>query len=262
MKGDIGRPVIAKLLLALRQSPWTVGLFALSIHGVLLPAALATTLTVPGDANIFGAGHATPPGPVGGNGELPSEFDFGFTAGSDLVLIFSSVTGNVIMDSGSGNHLNDPDGVGSGSGVNVNSFGGISGTVATTAGFLAGVFLGPSEPTDPSPLRLDFTILGTSFTSLSPQLDQVFFIGDGLTGDGSGSLQQFNVPVGATRLVLGIVDAPGYNGDPGGYGDNTGSFSASFNINVVVPEPPVSVLLFGGAGAIGLLVRRVRTVRS
>lgn len=254
--------MISKLFLVLRQSPWTVALFALTIHGVVLPAALATTLTVPGDANIFGAGHATPPSPGGsGAGELPSEFDFGFTAGSGVVLIFSSVTGNVIVDSGSGNHVIDPDGVGSASGINVNSFGGISGTVATTAGFLAGAFLGPSEPTDPSPLRLDFTILGTSFTSLAPQLDQVFFIGDGLTGDGSGSLQQFNVPVGATRLVLGIVDAPGYNGDPGGYADNTGSFSASFNVNVV-PEPPVSVLLFCGAGAIGLLVRRVRAVRS
>jgi hypothetical protein len=260
MKGDIGRRVISKLLLALRQSRWTIALFALSIHGVLLPAASATTLTVPGDANIFGAGHATPPGGAGA-GELPSEFDFGFTAGSGLVLIFSGVTGSVIVDSGSGNHVNDPDGVGSASGINVNSFGGISGTVAPTAGFLAGVFLGPSEPMDPAPLRLDFTMIGTSFTSLSPQLDQVFFIGDGLTGDGSGSLQQFNVPIGATRLVLGIVDAPGYNGDPGGYADNTGSFSASFNVNVV-PEPPVSALLFGGAGAVGLLVRRARTVRS
>jgi len=254
--------VIAKLLPSSRQSACAIAFFALSTFGISLQPALAATLTVSGDSNIFGAGHAAPPAPGGGGaGALPPEFDFGFTAGSGLVLIFSSVTGSVIVDSGSGNHVNDPDGVGSASGINVNSFGGISGTVAPTAGFLAGVFLGPSEPTDPAPLRLDFTMIGTSFTSLSPQLDQVFFIGDGLTGDGSGSLQQFNVPVGATRLVLGIVDAPGYNGDPGGYADNTGSFSASFNVNVV-PEPPVSVLLFGGAGVIGLLVRRVRTVRS
>jgi len=137
---------------------------------MLSPVASSTTLTIPGDANIFGAGHTTPPAPGGGGaGELPPEFDFGFTAGAGLVLVFSSVTGNVTVDSGSGNHLNDPDGVGSASGIDVNSFGGISGVVAPTAGFLAGVFLGSTEPSDPAPLRLDFTMIGTSFTSLSPQ---------------------------------------------------------------------------------------------
>src|SRR4029077_8993410 len=128
------------------------------------------------------------------------------------------------------------------------------------AGFLAGVFLGPSEPSDPAPLRLDFTMIGTSLTSLSPHLDQVFFIADGLPGHGTGSIQQFNVPTGATRLILGLVDAPNYQGDPGGYGDNTGSFSATFSI---VPEPSVSALLFGGAGLLGLVGRRViRVIRG
>ena len=56
--------------------------------------------------------------------------------------------------------------------------------------------------------------IATSFASLSPLIDQVFFIGDGLTGDGSGSVQQFIVPTGATALYLGITDAPGYNGSP------------------------------------------------
>jgi len=236
-----------------------VAFFALFISGVLSPLAPATTLTIPADANIFGAGHATPPAPGGGGaGELPPEFDFGFTAGTGLVLIFTSVTGSVIFDSGSGNHVNDPDGVGSASGIDVNSFDGVSGTVANTAGFLAGVFLGATEPSDPAPLRLDFTMIGTSFTSLSPQLNQVFFIGDGLTGDGTGSMQQFNVPTGATRLVLGFVDAPNYHGDPGGFSDNTGSFSATFSI----PEPSVFALLLGGAGLLGLVGRRIRAVRD
>ena len=238
-----------------------IAFFALLIIWMLSPLAPAVNLTIPADANIFGAGHAVPPAPGGGGaGELPPEFDLGFTAGSGLVLIFTSVTGSVIVDSGSGNHVNDPDGVGSASGINVNSFDGISGTIANTAGFLAGVFLGASEPTDPAPLRLDFTMIGTSFTSLSPQLDQVFFIGDGLTGDGTGSIQQFNVPTGATRLILGFADAPNYQGDPGGYGDNTGSFSATFSI---VPEPSVSALLFSGAG-LGVLVGRrvIRVIRG
>jgi len=84
----------------------------------------------------------------------------------------------------------------------------------------------------------------------------VFFIGDGLTGDGSGTVQQFNVPAGATRLVLGLVDAPDYQGNPGGYGDNVGSFSATFT----VPEPSVSGLLFGGAGLLVAIVRRIRAI--
>ncbi len=62
----------------------------------------------------------------------------------------------------------------------------------------------------------------------------MFYIGDGLIGDGSGAAQQFVVPAGATRLFLGIPDAPAFNGGPGGYGDNFGSFTASF---VVTPEP-------------------------
>jgi len=222
----------------------------------------ATTLIVPGDANIFGAGHSSPPAPGGGGaGELPTEFDLGFTAGSGVVLVFSSVTGSVILNDGTGNNANDPDGIGSASNIGVNSFGGISGVVAPNAGFLAGVFLGPSEPTDPAPLRLDFTVVGTSFTSLSPQLDQVFFIGDGLTGDGTGTVQQFNVPVGATRLFLGLVDAPNYHGDPGAYGDNVGSFSATFD----VPEPS-ALKLFGVAtslAAFGLWCgRRLRRIQT
>src|SRR5256886_17045714 len=99
-----------------------IAFFALFISWTLSPLASATTLTTPADANIFGAGHTTPPAPGGGGvGELPPEFDFGFTAGTGLVLIFTSVTGSVIVDSGSGDHVNDPDGVGSASGIHVNS---------------------------------------------------------------------------------------------------------------------------------------------
>ena len=220
---------------------------------VLVRTISATTLIVPADANLFGAGHATPPAPGGGGiGELPSEFDLGFTAASGVVLTFSSVTGTIIVNNGSGNNLNDPDGVGSASSLNVNSVEGVSGIVAGTAGFLAGVFLGPFEPTDPAPVRLDFTMIGTNFTSLSPQLNQMFFIGDGLTGDGSGSVQQFNVPAGATRLFLGIADAPNYQGDPGAYGDNVGLFSATFS----VPEPSSGALVLAGICGLLMLVRR------
>jgi len=89
-------------------------------------------------------------------------------------------------------------------------------------------------------------------------LNQVFFIGDGLTGDGTGTVQQFNVPVGATRLVLGFVDAPNYQGDAGGYSDDIGSFTATF---AIVPEPSVLALLLGGVALCGLLGHRARSPR-
>src|SRR5438874_7690554 len=107
-----------------------IAFLALLISWMLSPLASAAILTIPADANIFGAGHATPPAPGGGGaGELPLEFDFGFTVGTGLVLIFTNVTGSAIVDNGSGNHVNDPDGVGSASGIDVNSFDGISGII-------------------------------------------------------------------------------------------------------------------------------------
>ncbi len=36
-----------------------------------------------------------------------------------------------------------------------------------------------------------------------------------------------------TRLFLGVLDPGGYNGPPGGYGDNSGAFTAS--IQVLLP---------------------------
>jgi hypothetical protein len=160
------------------------------------------------------------------------------------------------VNTGSGNNVNDPDGVGAGSpDSSTNSIGGLAGITAPNAGYLVGVFENATEPLDPAPARLDFSLIGTNFTNLSPALNQVFFIGDGLTGDGTGAPQQFQIPNGATRVFLGLADAPGYHGDPGGYGDNSGQFSAEFSI---VPEPSVIGLI--GIGA-GLALVRLRSRR-
>jgi hypothetical protein len=48
-------------------------------------------------------------------------------------------------------------------------------------------------------------------------------------------VQQFNVPVGATRLFLGLSDAPGFDGNPGAYDDNFGSFTVSFQFSFIIP---------------------------
>jgi hypothetical protein len=66
-----------------------------------------------------------------------------------------------------------------------------------------GVFLDDNAPnTSPAPSsNLDFSSTASrDFTTLSPQLKQVFFIGDGQNSD--GTQQQFIPPPGATRLFL------------------------------------------------------------
>ena len=207
-----------------------------------------TGKTVNAADNIFGAGQASPPG--GGN--LPTGYTL--DPGAGRTLTFSSVTGSATFNA---SNFNDPDGIGSVSNSSTNAASGLSGiTNLNHAGYLAGVFLPATGATGPTPSTLVFSDTGTSgsiatsFTSLSPALDQTFFIGDGMTGDGIGSVQQFVVPAEATRLYLGFADAPGYHGDPGAYGDNFGNFTASFTVSggvTATPEPSSYALLLASA---------------
>jgi hypothetical protein len=121
------------------------------------------------------------------------------------------------------------------------------------------VFLDNNLPTaSAAPATLDYSAIGTSFSSFSPLLKQVFFIGDGLTGTGTGTVQSFVVPDGATRLFLGDVD--GY-----GWYNNGGSVSGTVVAAAAVtstPEPATGGLLASCAiGFLGFLFRR-KYVRS
>jgi len=87
--------------------------------------------------------------------------------------------------------------------------------------------------------------LGTSFTQLSPLLNQTFYIGDGLTGTGSGTAQSFFVPDGATHFSMEIVDGSYFVGAPDYYDNNRGSFAVQGMI--AVPEPSTWVM-----GAVGI----------
>ena len=81
-----------------------------------------------------------------------------------------------------------------------------------------GVFLGPGDPGQGglTPTTLDFSSQQSrDFQTLSPQARQVFFIGDGRRDN--GSVQQFIVPAGATRLVIGTMDQYEWNNNVGGY---------------------------------------------
>jgi len=84
-----------------------------------------------------------------------------------------------------------------------------------------GVFLNDNDPsTSAAPAALDFsTDASRNFQSISPQLKQPFFIGDGVMDDGV-TLQSFVVPAGATRLYIGVMDGQQWS-------DNSGSLSTT-----------------------------------
>jgi len=190
-----------------------------------------TNLTVPGNAEIHGAGNAGLPDPSDGVApvlvNLPP---------NPLIVYLTNVSGTISLNGGGGK--NDADGVlQSGSGYPTwsyaGSYGGLSAIEIPGAGAIIGVFEPGTAPASgaSAPAELDFySTIDTNFTSLSPLLFQTFFMGDGLTGDGNGLTQQFKVPQGATQLYLGITDAEGFDGPPGGYGDNSGSFAVTVQV--------------------------------
>jgi len=218
-----------------------------------------SSLAVPGTANIWTAeGNAPLTCCINNGADTAAVLALGFTAGSGQVLTISSATGTV----GCQDVLtNGPDGGCTGFGAtDISGLGTISGIQATTTMFLVGVFLADTPPlTAPPGLNYDNVSLTYSQTSYSPLIGQVFFIGDGLTGTGSGSTQQFNVPAGATNLFLGFADAPGFSGPPDDYGDNPGSLSISGSISstTAVPEPATWSLMALGFAGVALLRRKL-----
>jgi hypothetical protein len=128
--------------------------------------------------------------------------------------------------------------------TDLNSVGPFSGYQLTDfVGALVGVFLEDSLPPAP-PAALRFYVsnnadggIQTNFRTLAPKIGQVFFIGDGLTGTGSGTLQTFFVPPTATHLYLGYVDVCSSSSTaPGCYFDNVGSLSVTVWLQQYIPD--------------------------
>ncbi len=136
--------------------------------------------------------------------------------------------------------------------TDINSYMGVSGLIQPKTLALLGVFLSDATPENPAPARLDFYDLSSDFASLSPEIGQSFFIGDGWTSD--TLLQQFNVPAGATRLYLGLADAGWFTGDPGTYADNAGAFEADVRFTAI--PAPGSIALLGLASLVTFRRRR------
>jgi Flp pilus assembly protein TadG len=85
-----------------------------------------------------------------------------------------------------------------------------------------GMFLDDNQPDQTAaPAALDFsTQAARDYTSISPQLKQPFFIGDGKNS--AGTVQKIVVPTGATRFYLCTMD--GYE-----WSNDSGSFTSSVN---------------------------------
>ena len=82
-----------------------LSIFSAAIICIAAITASADTLTIAGSNNIFGAGHASPPG----GGTLPPFVTF---LSGQTSLTFSSITGTVTINVGSGSNVNNPDGIG------------------------------------------------------------------------------------------------------------------------------------------------------
>jgi hypothetical protein len=233
------------------------------IFWFLAPALNASTLTVvPGTSVIFdpdGTLSASQLAALGSNGPL------GATPAVEA-LTFAAQAGQAITVSATGlvgccsSADIGPDGYARPTDI-FTPLGPISGFVASVQMNLVGVFT-DGLPAGPAPASFDYSG-GVGQTSFSPLLNQVFFIGDGLTGTGSGSVQTFNVPSGATELWLGFADALGFSGEPGFYGDNPGSLSVSAKLGPsTVPEPGAGVLLLVGLVALALTRRSLNPCRT
>jgi len=217
---------------------------------MLLHFGTAQATVVSGKADPWLAG--LPTGATASSGDVaPAESPvlvpgLQLTAGEALVF---GVTGSV-------SHVPSPSGdTPDGGRITSHSARAQNGIAGLTAPFhsLIGVFLDANLPTaSAAPAALNFASLGTTFASLSPLLQQPFFIGDGLTGIGTGAAQDFIVPAGATRLFLGTMDAYGWY-------DNSGSFNVSVTAATappppppIMPEPATLTLLAGAVAALAL----------
>ena len=154
-----------------------------------------------------------------------------FAAKSDTAIRFTSTNGTTSWNSvtGSGTSTANADGdatyIAGQAAVN-----GLNTTYAPLNAMM-GVFIDDSAPTSSAMASpMDFsTATSRDFSTLSPGLKQVFFIGDAL--DSSGQLQTFIAPHGATRLYVGTMDTFGW------WWDNTGSL----NFIAVTGNAPVLV---------------------
>lgn len=172
--------------------------------------------------------------------------------GTDRVMTFPMITGGVKGNYGSSN-LGSYDGF--------SSYSDGCGNLGTFTGAklkLLAAFLTNDLPTSP-PASSFTTLESISSTELSPEMGQVFYVGDGRVGyqdigpyDSAPEtdMQVFHVPDDATRVVFGMVDSP--------WGDNAGpGWDVQFEVGQnPIPEPATMLAGLAGLAGLGRYLRR------
>jgi hypothetical protein len=207
---------------------------ALAATLALATAASAGTVTVLGTANPFLTGYGAGGYIDFGGGDIDSvpansPTYAGAVFGGESVTF--SATGQVGNAGGPPIFPVDP-GTASGPNGRFDLYGGVSAawgaTVGGYSGFgvsaLVGVFYDPSAAPG---------AVNSSLTTLTPAVNQIFFIGDGTLGT-------FTAPTGATGLYLGVVDGFQWN-------NNSGAFTVTTN----VPEPSTWAMMMLGFAGLG-----------
>lgn len=226
----------------------SIGLAAVLSLGAA--GSLSASVLIPGTAEIFSAGQASP---FDSMGTLPVNA-LTFAAGAGQTVSFTSVTGTVGCSATCPTNTADGLNIGGAfTGTNISlANSGLSAIQFTGMEmFLVGVFLDSSTPSGSGPASIgDYGTGAISplAASYSPLIGQTFFIGD---GQGTAGTQVFNVPVTATRLFLGFADGIFFQGTPGAYGDNVGSLTANILL-ASTPEPSTMVLLALGFAGLAL----------
>ena len=208
----------------------TALLFALAASSA---SAQVSNVAVPGTSDPWLAGM--PPGSTASGGDTaPAQSPVlvpgpvNIAAGGPLTFIVTGEVSNTAVLQGL-----TPDGQAPASHI-AGAENGIA-DVTAPLNSLIGIFLDGQQPNlaGPAPAPLSFTTPAElSYASLSPGLRQPFFIGDGLTGTGTGTRQVVNIPAGATRLFLGTMDGFGWF-------NNVGVFAVTVTQGTASPPPSV-----------------------
>ncbi len=201
---------------------------AFAIDDLMLIPSSPQRVIVPGTANPYLSGMP--------NGSTA----YGSTAPQGSPPMVAVQPGQVLRIRATGHTRSDgfistrsPDGsLTNATGTVSNAANGISSFASPHHGSLLGVFLDDEAPSGKTPPeQLDFRTAGNvpggiQYTSIAPQLRQLFFIGDGFTN--TGVEQTLVVPAGATRLFLA-------NSSSSSWSSNVGSFEVQ--VFTSSPEP-------------------------
>lgn len=186
------------------------------------PTRIQAMVTVPATANLSGAGHSVlPPDPADHPGTFPILVDL--PAGTGRTMTVTNVSGTIDIDGTGDLKFLPADGFPyRPNAIAGPSIWGVTAPATNRHAFLAGVFLGPTEPADPAPPSYAAEPTASTFSGIT--LAQAFLVGDGLDGavPDTGDVQMFRVPDGATRLFLGFYEID--------YGDNSGAITAQVNV--------------------------------